>query len=365
MNDAAAGPAPAPTAPGAAAPAAAQPGLPAGYVEVPVAALWAALGLLAALCALLIWFFLACDVERWLAGERLGVKIGELVLDDDQLAQVLGPGPDATRRARLHGLLDSLALAELARRRGLTQSADFRARLAAFDAGAGRPGVGPGVTDADGGNAGPAEAGGPDGSHGGGTGGQPALPRLLFLLDELAGLARAQARLTAPAPGADVIASAALALRDHAGLAERFHLRELLVADETAAAQALAAAAAGASFPALNASWPASPYAAVDGDLGWVRRDDLATATVARLDRTPTASLTVGYADEAGLHLLFLEERIALATATAWQLAASQLAEAAADRAERDLLTTARQTSALTPGPGAAALLAAAPWPPP
>ncbi len=307
------------------------------YREVPLRGLvLAAIALIAVTLAVMV-FFMRVDIDTWGNSTPIGLKVGELVLTEPQVQEIIaGPREGVASRTALQSLIDTLVLAEYARETGLAETESFRNRLAAFEAAAAAPLA-----------------------SGSANGTVDTMARLIFVLEELAELARTQAQAGLGPP--DPAAVAAVLAAGTASAAEahpvRFHTREILADTASAAHQVMRQLAAGQPFAAVSASWSSSPYAGVGGDLGWVDPSRLPPEATTALTTTPVGSTSLGWQDEAGWHLLLIEERVGLATATRLALAQAQVRQQMATAAEQELLETARRQVKVTLGPQARAIL--------
>ncbi|MFZ2958489.1 MAG: peptidylprolyl isomerase [Candidatus Ozemobacteraceae bacterium] len=99
-------------------------------------------------------------------------------------------------------------------------------------------------------------------------------------------------------------------------LPTKLHVRTILVTNEAAAAEIIAAAGSGISFGTLNQKYSQSPYAPVGGDMGSIGPEELPPGVFSSLVNGPIGSLSRLFTDEQGIHLYQLDELPGLSTAS-------------------------------------------------
>ncbi len=281
-----------------------------GFVQVSRTAVWATAVLFALATGFLMLVMLNLDLDELLGAGNLVMKVGGTAVtraDFAELKHLSGPKTEKISDAAFaEELLETLLLAEAGRRLRLDRQTDFVSRVQAFDRAI-------------------AAASGPI-----------DLSRSLFLLEELARRTRAG---VLEAADAELLTDAENNGQIASGTSEeappaRLHLKTILAADEAAAESVMTAAAEGAPFAGLNASWSRSPYAATGGDLGWVGPEDLPPGIFERCENTPVGSLTHAFSDGNGVHLFLVEAKPA---ATPGQKDRRRLGRVRAERRQRAL----------------------------
>ncbi len=330
----------------------------AGLVRVSRPVLLSTALLLVLLTGCLMVVLSQVDLDAWLFGPDLALKVGGTSLTLGQFRQLKDSAPPTTRslgNAEFAAeLVETLLLAEAGRQLRLDREEEFIRLREAFDQ-AVRPtseiltGSVPPVAPATFTGSGQAL---PPGSRITGAplaGAGPATPaadlvRAWFLIEALARMTRTRVADAAvhsvpanpePAVAPDLAESATPA---------RLHLQTIVVGDEETAREVLAGATAGIPFPVLNASYSRSLYAAVGGDLGWKTAADLPAGVFETLAKLPVGSMTAAYTDAEGVHLLRIKARPAADPLGAARRAAAQAREETRRQAVQRFLQTMRTT---------------------
>ncbi|RCK80791.1 MAG: hypothetical protein OZSIB_2679 [Candidatus Ozemobacter sibiricus] len=312
------------------------------------------------------------DLDAWLFGHDLALKVGGTSLTLGQFRQLKELAPPTARRLSntefAAELVETLLLAEAGRQLRLDREEEFIRLREAFDQAlasgpelpvadlaATSPGTWTALRSSESAVAGPERSTGPAAPPAGGwsehrpsdAAAGPATPptdliRAWFLIEELARLTRARVA-DAAAPPAGSEPGEETDPGENAA-PTRLHLQTIVVGDEATAREVLAQAAAGVPFPVLNASYSRSLYAPVGGDLGWKTAGDLPPGLFDTLAALPVGSMTVAYTDAEGVHLLRVKSRPADDRPGAARRAAAQAREEARRQAVQRFLHTMRTT---------------------
>jgi len=296
-----------------------------GLIMLSRTALLPLAGGLVVLTGLLMMLFSQIDLETWIAGQELGVKVGGTSISLAEFRELKAMVP-ASARALSNGqfaaeLVETLLLAEAGRQLGLDKQDGFRQEILTFDQA---------VSDATSNTA---------------QGVSPAteLTRAFFLIEELARRTREKVadsvpdlRAVPPQEPADAASGSTIP--------DRLHIQTILVSDQTSAERVIALAASGEAFTTLNSSFSKSLYAPVGGDLGWKTQLDLPPGIFSALASAPVGSLTVGFTDAEGVHLFLVKGRRQISPQLFGRQAAERTMQENRRRAEQSFIQTMRAT---------------------
>jgi len=296
-----------------------------GLIMLSRTALLSLAGGLVVLTGLLMMLFSQIDLETWIAGQELGVKVGGTSISLAEFRELKAMVP-ASARALSNGqfaaeLVETLLLAEAGRQLGLDKQDGFRQEILTFDQA---------VSDATSNTA---------------QGVSPAteLTRAFFLIEELARRTREKVadsvpdlRAVPPQEPADAASGSTIP--------DRLHIQTILVSDQTSAERVIALAASGEAFTTLNSSFSKSLYAPVGGDLGWKTQLDLPPGIFSALASAPVGSLTVGFTDAEGVHLFLVKGRRQISPQLFGRQAAERTMQENRRRAEQSFIQTMRAT---------------------
>jgi hypothetical protein len=251
-----------------------------GFVQVSQASLVRLFIGLFLLTGAVIAALLSTDLELYFHGDRIALKVGATVVRMDQFYLLKSlAGPEAEKMSEpafARNLTDLILMAELARTLRLDQTEAYRHKRRIFD-----QTVPPASDPQD-------------------------LTRALFLIGELARSAGDQLEIpmaSTTTPGNAGVPVPASPAEGDTKVVDTLHLKTILAENAGQAGVILEKVNQGVSFSELNRSFSRSPYAGTGGDIGWVKREDLPEGVFRKLVSVPVGSLSLGFEDEAGVHL--------------------------------------------------------------
>ncbi|MDD2998303.1 MAG: hypothetical protein PHV05_04520 [Candidatus Riflebacteria bacterium] len=235
-------------------------------------AIFGFIGALLFLTTALMTFFFVADFDYILGRKDLAMKVGQTTISMSELKKIQKisgiKARQATEQAFASEFLNTLLLAEGARRLELDRKPEFTQKIADFDNALK--------------NAGDDET----------------MAKAVYLLEEMASTARTAATdINIPDAGATG------SIPPEYQPPVKLHLKTILLKNAEDVARLLAEQASGTAFAQLNASWSESLYKGVGGDIGWKSAQDFPQNVFDSFLKQPLNTVIEGFTDKNGIHL--------------------------------------------------------------